>query len=452
MLLECGLNKTDLVLAAVSGGADSLALLYFLHGLGYPLLVCHFNHKLRPEADSDVDFVCAIANGLNLPFSTGFADVAAYAVAEGQSVEEAARELRYRFLFREARKAGAQAVATGHTADDQAETVLMHFLRGAGLSGLKGMPPRLFLPIFDSEIPLVRPLLGWSRTQTEAYCREKNIQYLTDSTNLDTTYFRNKLRHELLPQLEQYNPQIRSSLVKTARALQGDYQLLSELVDFTWQKAVSAAESDYVAFDRPQLEAMSPAMRRNLFRRAAFTLKPGLRDVDFDALERAASLKPVDLACGLRILVEGQILYLAEDESVLPVGVPQIDDERKVESGEYRMGNDWLLTCELLTVSHDPYSADNFTALLDADLTGDRLRLRTFRSGDTFKPLGMPDMSVKLSDLFVNLKIPKRLRKNWPLLCVDDEIAWIPGLRLAEKYKVTPRTSRFVKLQLKKLP
>ncbi len=151
----------------VSGGPDSLALLHYLRGAGYPLLVASFNHHLRPEAGADVAHVQKIAEGLGLPFVTDSADVAAYAAANGLSTEEAARELRYRFLFRAAREAEAQAVAVGHTADDQAETVLMHFLRGAGLAGLKGMPPRVILPGFDAEIPLVRPLLGWTRAQTE---------------------------------------------------------------------------------------------------------------------------------------------------------------------------------------------------------------------------------------------------------------------------------------------
>jgi tRNA(Ile)-lysidine synthase len=459
MILECGLKEAGTVLAAVSGGADSLALLHSLRGTGYPLLVAHFNHQLRPEADSDAAFVRRVAEGLGLPFVTDSADVAAYAGDGGLSIEEAARELRYKFLFREARKAGAQAVATGHTADDQAETVLMHFLRGAGLSGLKGMTPRVVLPVFDAEIPLVRPLLGWTRAQTEAFCRENGQDFLTDLSNADTAYLRNKLRHELLPLLETYNPQIRQTLEKTARALQGDYELLSEVVEAAWRETATLGNG-FVSFDLPGLQTLSVPLRRNLFRRAAFALRPGLRDVDFEALERAASLMPLDLAGGLRTFIEGSLFYLTGDVNKLPIDQPQISKQYSVFSIQHSEGGEverieledgWVLTCENWTLDTGNWtltSDDPFIATLDADLTAGRLRLRPFRAGDRFEPLGMPGQTVKLSDLFTNLKIPQRFRKNWPLLCVNDEIAWVAGLRMAERFKVTPQTRRGLRLRL----
>ncbi|MCG2784067.1 MAG: tRNA lysidine(34) synthetase TilS [Anaerolineae bacterium] len=485
MISNCGLKQAGLVLAAVSGGADSLALLHFLRGSGYPLLVASFNHRLRPEADADVAHVQRIAKALGLPFVTDSADVAAHAEAEGLSIEEAARDLRYHFLFREARKAGAQAVATGHTADDQAETVLMHFLRGAGLAGLKGMPPRVILPVFDAEIPLVRPLLAWTRAQTEAYCHKHSLDYLNDSTNADTTYFRNRLRHELLPQLKAYNPQIRQTLTRSALALQSDFELLNELVDSAWAKVVTASESGFVAFDLPQLRELSPALRRSLFRRAALTLRPGLRDIDFDALERAASLKALDLAGGLKTIIERNVLYVTGDETDLPINQLQISNqysvfshqalpapvppaqvsggaaevEGRLSSYEIALENGWVLTCETLNNENRlrntedwSQNTDNWSAMLDADLTAGRLNLRPFRAGDQFEQLGMPRQTVKLSDLFVNLKIPKRLRKNWPVLCVDDEIAWVVGLRMAQRFRVTEKTRQILKLDLKRLP
>ncbi|MFO7583964.1 MAG: tRNA lysidine(34) synthetase TilS [Anaerolineales bacterium] len=459
MIVECGLRKAGLVLVAVSGGADSLALLHILRAADYPLLVASFNHRLRPEAESDVAHVRQIAAEMGLPFVTDSADVAAHAQAEGLSIEEAARDLRYRFLFREARRTGAQAVAVGHTADDQAETVLMHFLRGAGLAGLKGMTPRVILPVFDAEIPLVRPLLAWTRTQTEACCQEHNLPYLTDASNTDTTYFRNRLRHELLPQLETYNPQIRQTLAKTALALQGDHELLAEMVDSAWEQVVTASGADFASFDLTQLRNLSPALRRHLFRRAAFSLKPGLRDMDFDALERAASLQAVDLAGGLRIVIEDNLLYLTDDVDNLPTDQPQISKQYSVSSNQLVLEDGWVLTCETLSTEDHTLNTENcslntdpFTAYVNADLTAGSLRLRPFRAGDGFEPLGMPGQTVKLSDLFVNLKIPKRLRKNWPVLCVGDEIAWVVGLRMGERFKVTAATRRVLHLQIKRLP
>jgi tRNA(Ile)-lysidine synthase len=458
MLMNCGLNQTGLVLAAVSGGADSLALLHVLRRAGYPLLVGHFNHRLRPEADSDAAHVRQVAEQMGLPFVSDSADVAAHAAAQGLSIEEAARELRYRFLFRQARLAGAQAVATGHTADDQAETVLMHFLRGAGLAGLKGMPPRVILPVFDPEIPLVRPLLAWTRAQTEAYCHEHGLAYRVDATNADTAYFRNRLRHELFPVLAQYNPQVRQALARTALALQGDHELLNELLESAWACAFSESGPGFMAFDLPALREMSPALRRNLFRRAAFALNPGLRDVDFDALQRAASLRPAHLAGGLQTICEGQRLYLTADPASLPADVPQISRDYALTAGaqQLQLPDGWLFCCQSLPAEQAPprlgrWPADPFTAWLDADLAADRLRLGPFRAGDRFEPLGMPGQMQKLSDLFVNLKIPLRLRKKWPVLWAGEQIAWVAGLRLSEKFKIRPETRQVLKIWFERM-
>ncbi len=443
---KCGLNETGLVLVAVSGGADSLALLHVLHAAGHPLVCATFNHRLRPEAEDEVQHVRRIATGLGLPFVTDSADVAAYAGAESLSLEEAARTLRYRFLFQAARETGAQAVATGHTADDQAETVLMHFLRGAGLSGLKGMPYCSVLPVFDAEIPLVRPLLGWWRVDTERYCRENGLSPIYDPSNADKAYFRNRLRHELIPELEKYNPRVRQALVRTALALQGDEALLAEVVEAAWQKSVRQQGTGYIAFERSELEGLSPALRRNLFRRAAFMLRPGLRDVDFDALERVSALKSADLAGGLYLVPEGECIYLAVHEADLPsANWPQVEDGTLTG---------WELVIEvvegenLFALAHE--NGDPFTAWLAADLSEGKLRVRTMQPGDRFQPLGMHGQSVKLQDFFVNVKLPKRARKKWPLICVQDEIAWVGGVRVAYPFRIIEKTKRALRLQLRR--
>jgi tRNA(Ile)-lysidine synthase len=427
-----------------------------LHALGYPLLVASFNHNLRPGAAADLAYVREIAQGLGLPFVEGSGDVSNHAAARGLSVEEAARELRYRFLFDVARKASAQAVATGHTADDQAETVLMHFVRGAGLSGLKGMPARVILTTFDIEIPIVRPLLCWTRADTEACCREYQLQPRHDPTNTDTLYFRNRLRHELLPVLQQYNPHIKQALAKTALALQGDYELLQELTQVAWQNTVSGAGSGYVGFHLARLQSQSPALRRNLFRKAAFQLCPGERDIDFEALNRAAALKPVDLAGGLKTVLEEDLLYLMTENAILPCDAwPQVDQAFVLQPGQFALNSGWLLTCEEKTgqdlFAEARANQDKFTAWLAVDQTQDPLQVRPIRPGDRFEPLGMPRQTIKITDLFVNLKIPKRLRPHWPLICAGDEIACVVGLRLSERLKIQAHTTRALKITVHKL-
>ncbi len=437
------------LVVGVSGGADSLALLALLRETGQALIVAHFNHQLRPEADADEAHVRAVAEKLGMLFTNDSADVAAYAAGQRLSPEEAARKLRYTFLFRVARERGAAAVAVAHTADDQAETVLMHFLRGAGLSGLKGMLGQTLLTEFDDRIPLIRPILHLTRSETEAVCHAKGLDFRLDASNADTTYFRNRLRHELIPLLETYNPQVRAALVRTANSLQGDFELLNNLLDETWQACVKATGVGYIAFDYQNLLRQPEAMRRNLLRRAAFSLRPGLRDVDFGALVRSTALKDGDFTGGLALLREGDTLYLAAYEADLPRGnFPLVIMELDIARGEWHeLPNGWRLLCEPVAFA-DYRPEDEWTAWLDAESVIGRLAVRPARAGDYFCPLGMNGKSVKLSDLFVNLKIPRRMRGTWPVVTLDDEIAWVVGLRRAEVAAVQPGTKRILRIRL----
>ena len=449
------LQPGKMIVVGVSGGPDSLALLYLLQGQKYPLLVASFNHRLRPEAESDIEYVRDIAASLGLAFVAGSGDVTAHAKSHGLSTEESARELRYQFLFDQARQIGAQALAVGHTADDQAETVLMHMLRGAGLSGLKGMPPKIVLPVFDTEIPLVRPLLTWTRAETETYCQQHKLKPRQDPTNTDIQYFRNRLRHELLPILEQYNPQIRQTLAKTAQALQGDYDLINAMVQMTWQNTVISTGPEYIEFDQVKLKKLDPVLTRNLFRKAAFSLRPGLRDVDFEAIERALTFKAVDLAGGIKTYPEGGCFYFTTNEAALPSHAwPQLEKPVKLSPGQYSLGNGWIINFEeITTADHDARVITNnerWTAWLDADLASEGLHMRVYQSGDRFEQLGMPRQTVKIAELFINLKVPRRIRAGWPILCVGEVIAWVPGLRFAEPFKVTDKTSRIYKIEFKK--
>jgi tRNA(Ile)-lysidine synthase len=457
---SCGLKPDLPVLAGVSGGPDSLCLLDVLHRLRYRVVVAHFNHKLRPEADLEAVTVAGLARSLGLPFVSGSADVRAFADREMLSIEEAARTLRYRFLFAQARKYGAQAVAVGHTADDQVETVLMHFLRGAGLAGLKGMTYRSLLPNFDPDIPVVRPLLSLWRSETEACCRARGLKPHFDPSNADQTYFRNRLRHTLIPELENYNPRFKDALLRTAQVLQGDFAALEEVLEEAWKDCLAESGDGFVAFDRPALVKVSMGLRRNLIRRAAESLRPDSRDFGFDALTRAAAFvetpagKQIDFVNGLYLFAESGKIYIAAYEADLPSAqFPQVTASCLLPTGEcLDLGNGWILSTEHCPLNTADWSlnTDKWTAWLDADLTGSRLQVRPRRAGDRFQPLGMDGQSVKLSDFFVNVKLPKRARGKWPLVCVGDEIAWVPGFRLAHPFRITEKTKRAVHLSLMK--
>ena len=199
---ECGLVKDRPLIVGVSGGADSLCLMDTLRTSGYPLVVAHFDHQLRPDSSRDARMVMETTARLGLDCVVDTGNVREYAESKKMSIEEAARALRYRFLFDLARRRNAQAVAVGHTADDQVETVLMHFLRGSGLAGLKGMSYRSIIKMFDVEIPIVRPLLAVAREETVEYCASHGLNPQHDSSNDSLDFQRNRIRHTLIPNLE----------------------------------------------------------------------------------------------------------------------------------------------------------------------------------------------------------------------------------------------------------
>ena len=455
------------VIVAVSGGADSLCLLGTLHEQGYPLIVAHFDHQLRPDSADDAMFVEKIAGEYELPFVLGTADVDAYAKEHKQTIEEAARNCRYEFFFEQARIHKAQAVAVGHTADDQVETVLMHFLRGAGLNGLKGILPSTILPHFDPEIPLVRPILGLRRADTEAWCAEHGLIPREDPTNAETNYFRNRLRHKLIPELEKYNPRFRETIVRTSKALQGDHALLSELIHQTWQQVVKNESATYISFLLSSFLELSPALIRNIIRHGMEKLLSGQADISFATLERAAefiananSPQRMDLASGFVLLKEDEFVYLTTDEKRLPVGgLPQMS--RGIASAQVRaphndedvrmeLDDGWVLTASKLDTGQPDYSADPFQVTFDADALLGALSLRGRRPGDRFSPLGMGNQSVKLKDFFINMKIPRRAREKYPLLCDEEGIIWVPGYRMAQRVRVTDATVRTISFVLKR--
>ncbi len=469
LLNQCRLDLAKPILAGVSGGPDSLCLLDILQSAGYQVIVAHFNHQMRPEANQEAASVSARARGLGLSFITNSADVRAYADAQALSLEEAARMLRYQFLFDSARKYAAQAVAVGHTADDQVETVLMHFLRGSGLSGLKGMEYRTLLPVFDPQIHLVRPLLSLWRTDIETYCREHSLEPHYDASNADQVYFRNRLRHALIPELEKYNPHIKQSLLHTAKALQGDYAALQEILENAWNDVVVGTGKDWVAFDQPKLAGLSSGMRRNLIRRSAEFLRPNSRDFGFAALERAAAFaekpagKQIDFVNGLYLFAENAKIILAAYETNYSFTQwPQVEQSSAISDSlsaargpGLELGNGWILTAEYCTLTPDNWNrnTDNWSVWLDADqLPVDSLVIRPYHSGDVFFPLGMGGQVIKVKDFYISAKIPRRARLHWPLVCGGEKIIWVVGYRIAHPFRITEKTKHILHMAIKKLP
>jgi tRNA(Ile)-lysidine synthase len=451
------------VLVGVSGGPDSLCLLDVIERSGYLPIIAHFNHKLRPEADSEAEVIRRFAEDRDMLFVVGEADVAALAAAEKNSIEEAARNARYTFLFDQAINYGAQAVVVGHNADDQVETVLMHLLRGSGLSGLGGMLARALPNAWSENIPLVRPLLGIWRDQILEYCQEQGLEPVIDSTNEDRTYFRNRLRQELIPYLESYNPSIRKVIWRSAEVLRGDFELLDQSVDQAWQECFQISGPGYVAIDARRAGKYPIGVQRHLVRRAIAFLRPELRDIGFEAIESGRAYlhklqgpAEVDLIAGLKLLSETGRLWVAEWNAELPTDDwPQMLAGESVLSipGSIKLAGSWQLVAEKISaenLAQDQTLGNNDPYLVQLDLESIQtpLLVRARREGDRFLPFGMGEHSVKLSDFMINEKLPQRARQDWPLVCSGEQIAWVPGYRLAHPFRITDSTQVAVKLKL----
>lgn len=442
------LTRGQALAVGVSGGPDSLVLLHLLTRLrpdyDLKLRAAHLHHGLRPGADAEAEFVAGIAQAWDVPCTVEKVDVAALAKAERLSLEEAGRRARYAFF---ARLAPVAAVA--HTADDQAETVLMHFLRGAGMAGLRGM-----LPKTES---VIRPLLATSRRQVEDYAAAHQLAPRIDPTNLDVTFFRNRLRHELLPLLEGYNPNIREILCRTAQVAAGEYELLQRVVEAA--RADMAQQSDspgVLAFHLTRWRAQPPAMQRALLRSAVDQLRPGLRDVDFAPIDHAVrwaqtaqSGHTADVAAGLCLKVIASSLVLCEwdraREERPPAAAPLAVPGETTFLGWHATAQE-LKTWDRAAIDENK---DEWMAYLDAALAP--FELRTRRPGDRFQPLGMAEGSMKLSDFMINRKIAVDKRGAWPLLASGGQVVWVCGCRLSHRARVTAQTKRVIRVALRRL-
>jgi tRNA(Ile)-lysidine synthase len=388
-----------------------------LHQLSYPLVVAHLDHGLRPESEDEARQVEQVANRLGLPFVMGREDVARFAGDEHLSIEEAARLLRYRFLFDQASQFNAQAVAVGHNADDQVETVLMHLLRGSGLAGLKGMAFRSLPTAWSPDIPLVRPLLGFWREEILAYAAERGLQPAQDASNLDRTFYRNRLRHELIPTLESYQPRLRQLLWRMAPGVGGDEQVLEQLVEQAWTACRAEASEGRVSFAAGPLRSQPVGIQRRLLRRAIASLRPGLRDVDYQAVERGlealASTAPraqSDLVSGLRLFLEGERVWIAAQELHLPgLGWPQVPEQVVLQLDVPGAGPAGVAagSCAGLS-SRTRRRSPLQTPFRPGSRRGPAatLQVRRRRPGDRFKPFWNGGPLVEAFRFMINVKLP----------------------------------------------
>jgi len=441
------LSHGDFVVVAVSGGADSVCLLDVLHRLKetlkLTLVVAHFDHGLRPDADEyETAHVRGIASALRVEMISKKADPP---LSSGDaSLEEKARQLRYRF-FKDVKKAcGADKIATGHTLNDQAETVLMRLLRGSGPKGLSGIQP-------VREGIIIRPLVHVSRNHILAYLHEGRLQYVTDRSNMDPRYLRNGIRLNLIPQLQAYQPNIIHLLGQTADILREDNRWFEKAATEWIQERAKAGSNGEIALPVHDFGALPQSIRNHVSREVLRRVSGDLRRIGRVHIEAIHGLTTGERPQARISLPKGLLVRRVYDQLIFSKGSADADlfccfIER---IGAFEVDALGLtLTLEAISIEDLRHrNAGPWTAHLDADRIRFPLILRNVRPGDRFVPLGMKGHK-KLKDFFVDMKIPLESRARIPLLMQGDHPVWICGLRIDDRFKVTSRTQRVLKVTL----
>jgi tRNA(Ile)-lysidine synthase len=435
------LAREQVVLVAFSGGADSTALLHTLHTLGYRVAAAHVHHGLRgEEAEADAAHAAASAASLGVPFAVRRAEARAVAEAQKLSLETAAREVRYRLLEEMRAELKADRIATGHTADDQAETVLLNLLRGAGPAGLSGIPP--------VRGAILRPLLAVTHTDVLAYCEAAGLAYRTDSSNTDRHFTRNRIRHEILPSLTAIQPQVGEVLARLAEIMRAENALLGSLVEQTMEGMVTWGEGE-ARVSRRELQALPKALQRRVLRRVVAVTQHRETDIEFERIEALVELAArghtggvIELPGGLRATRGyGEITVSPAQEQAAVMGEWTLPVPGEVLIPDLGLAVQAIESVDIEVVD------DPTQAVVDAGTVRGPLTARTWRPGDRFVPLGLTK-PVKLQDFFVNAKVPRAERHRILLVLSQGEIVWVVGHRIGDSYRVTPSTRRTVRLRV----
>ena len=443
------------LLVAISGGPDSVALLLLLHRLvprwRLRLTAVHFNYGLRGgESDDDQAFVMSLCESLRVPLHCVPLDVRTR--PKRVSLQAQAREVRYRVMAQLAEDLGVDRIAVGHTADDQAETILLWMLRGAGLTGLAGMPA-------ERDGKIVRPLYEARRREILAFLDATGHSYRQDSSNTKLIYTRNRIRHEVLPVLSRIAPTAIEALCRMGDLCREDEQYLAGQVDQVSVSLVQVGSDGGYTIHRQRLQAETPAMQRRVLREVFRRLHPLRRVPSVATVEDVRRLLSSKGASGGHVIGGVRILLTRNALAIQPAGValqqPGSRAVCQVESVQVPSVIEWAGTGQQIRVQEgSPAEARRFVVsrewamIVDADRVSQPLRLRSWRVGDRFVPSGMKGRSKKLQDYFVDLKIPLSERRRIPILEASEGIVGVIGYRPDERFQVRDSTRRCLMISM----
>jgi tRNA(Ile)-lysidine synthase len=457
------LKPRDSVLIGVSGGPDSVALFHLLLTLApqfsLRLGVAHLNHCLRQnDSDKDAEFVSSLAVGFNIPCYIRKINVHNYQIKNRLSLEEAARHVRHKFLNDVAEKNRFNKIALGHHFDDNAELVLMNLFRGSGPLGISGIAP-----VRDGKI--IRPLLQSNRSEIIDFLDQNTLKYILDTSNRDTKFLRNRIRHDLIPLLERsYNPKISQSLNRLASIIRSEEEWIEGVIHPLFEKAALDIHDDQIVLSVSILKEIHEAARRRIIRKTILKIKGDLRRIGLTHIDSAINLLDygpdygnIDLPDRIRIQRKGDvILFLREKKLFSDIKVEP--DRGKMVAFEYTLAKPESIFIKEIS-AHIKFTemgkkelpefcrTGQHIGFFDKDALHFPLVLRNFRHGDRFTPLGMTG-TQKLKKFFIDKKVPRKERTRCPILLSGGKIIWVVGYRIDESVKVRSLTKNVLKIEL----
>jgi len=466
------LYPEDSVLACVSGGSDSVALLHILSILSprfnIKIGIAHLDHSLRGKAsEQDAKFVESLASKLELPFHIKKMHLQKYAKKEKLSVEDAGRKARYDFFLNISEKMGYSRIATAHHAGDNAELILMNMLRGTGKSGLSGIPPLRR----KGGISIIRPLIHLSKNEIHAFLSENGLHYAQDSTNLDTKYLRNRIRHNLIPEMKSsYNPKIIKALNRMGTIIQDEESWIEEIVNREMNGLVFRENDSSIRCSASHFIEKPLPLRRRIVRSLIRQVKGDLKQMTYDhidsilhLIERSRSEGQVHLPDELLIEVSaGQVLISKKKRVARPPKTKSNSQPAVVFS--YNVSKPGSSSTTVLVheigkqirfsdieitdpVEFNKNKIESNVAWIDMDKIEFPLTIRNILPGDRFSPLGM-EGTQKVKKFFINKKIRRSGRAACPILLSNDGIIWVGGFQIDNSVKVTSSTKKILKVEL----
>lgn len=445
------LVKGDRVLVACSGGPDSLALLYILYRLQsdyhFYLAAAHVDHMFRGrESAEDAAFVSQTCAQLDIKCYQTVINVPEYIKKTGRSTEEAARILRYAFLRQTARSEGLTKIATGHNRDDQAETVLLNLLRGAGGVGLAGMQA--------VTKDIIRPLLNTTRQEIEDYCKINSLRPRFDSTNAHTDYTRNRIRLELLPILEEYNSNVKDALCRTALLVGDEHDFVRQYVLKLGHSGVISETDSKITIDCKRLQQEHPAVQRELLRIVIEKKRGNLKGITFWHVEQLVKML-LHRTVGSKMVLPGG-LVAKKGYGTLELGnaIPTASSSVSIPNPGIALVIPGTTTVPELGIQvtakvleAKPLNVDSCSAVFDLDALQLPIYVRTRLEGDRFCPCGMQGHK-KLKDFFIDTKVLREERDTVPIFTDKLDIIWVGGYRRAQHGRISVSTKQFLQLTI----